>query len=102
MIDSSRQVSQHTQAAARTVEDQALIVLTRRGEVLVLNASGTWLWERLAGGPAVGELAAGLAARYALAPAQALADVQAFIDSLLAVEAVVLGGDISCGSSLPA
>ena len=99
MIDRAMCVMQHTQAAARTVEDQALIVLTRRGEVLVLNASGTWLWERLAGGPGVGELAAGLAARYGLAPTQALTDVLAFLDSLLVVGAVVMTGDIPCGSS---
>jgi hypothetical protein len=92
VIELTRRVLQHTQAAARTVEDQTLIVLAQRGEVLVLNASGTWLWEQLAGGPAVGELVAGLAARYGLAQARALTDVQAFLDSLLAVEAAVLAG----------
>ena len=98
MIDRAMCVMQHTQAAARTVEGQALIVLTRRGEVLVLNASGTWLWERLAMAQGVGELAAGLTARYSLAPAQALTDVHTFVDSLLAVEAVVITG---AGEGLP-
>jgi len=89
MMDSAMCVMQHTQAAARTVEDQALIVLTQRGEVLVLNASGTWLWNLLASARAVDELAASLGARYGLTPVQVLADVQAFLDSLLAVEAIV-------------
>ena len=40
MIAEETCVTWHAQAAARLVDDQALIVLTRRGEVLVLNVLG--------------------------------------------------------------
>ena len=82
-------VAWHAQAAARLVDDQALIVLTRRGEVLVLNASGTWLWTLLEEGCCVRDLAGRLAARFRLTETQALADVQAFVASLLEVNAIV-------------
>lgn len=88
MLETSRMVMQHAQAAARTVEGQALIVLTRSGEVLVLNASGTWLWELLAEAQTVGALAAQLAAQFHLGWSQAMADVQTFVASLLEVGAV--------------
>ncbi len=81
-------VTWHPQAAARLVDDQALIVLTRRGEVLVLNASGTWLWNLLGEACRVCDLAGQLAARFRLTETQALADVRAFVVSLLEIDAI--------------
>lgn len=89
MMDTEMRVTWHTQAAARIVDDQALIVLTRRGEVLVLNASGTWLWNLLGEVCPVRELACRLATCFRLTEVQALADVQAFVASLLEVNAIV-------------
>ena len=89
MIAGETCVTWHAQAAARLVDDQALIVLTRRGEVLVLNASGTWLWNLLGEACNVRKLAARLAARFHLEPAHALADAQAFVASLLEIDAIV-------------
>lgn len=89
MIDEDVRVMWHAQAAARMVDDQALIVLTRRGEVMVLNASGTWLWNLLGEACNVRDLATRLATRFRLEEAQALADVRAFVASLLEINAIV-------------
>jgi hypothetical protein len=56
--------------------------------VLVLNASGTWLWNLLGEACRVCDLAGQLAARFRLAETQALADVQAFVASLLEIDAI--------------
>lgn len=89
MIDEDARVMWHAQAAARMVDGQALIVLTRRGEVMVLNASGTWLWNLLGEAYNVRDLATQLAARFRLEEAQALADVRTFVASLLEINAIV-------------
>lgn len=89
MIHEATRVMWHAQAAARTVDDQALIVLTQRGEVLVLNASGTWLWNQLGEACSVRDLAARLAAHFHLAEARALTDVQQFVGDLLQINAIV-------------
>lgn len=89
MIHEAMRVMWCAQAAARMVDDQALIVLTQRGEVLVLNASGTWLWNQLGEACSVRELAARLAVRFHLAEARALADVQQFVGELLRIDAIV-------------
>lgn len=89
MIDEDACVMWHAQAAARMVDGQALIVLTRRGEVMVLNASGTWLWNLLGEACNVRDLATQLAARFRLEEAQALADVRTFVASLLEINAIV-------------
>jgi hypothetical protein len=89
MIDEDVCVMWHAQAAARMVDGQALIVLTRRGEVMVLNASGTWLWNLLDEACNVRDLATRLAARFRLEEAQALADVRVFVASLLEINAIV-------------
>lgn len=88
MIDENVRVMWHTQAAARLVDDQALIVLTQRGEVLVLNASGTWLWNLLREACSIRDLAMQLAAGFHLTEARALTDVKQFVASLLEVNAI--------------
>lgn len=90
MIDEGIRMIWHAQAATRVVDDQALIVLTQRGEVLVLNASGTWLWRLLGEACKVCDLATQLAAHFHLEPAQALADVRAFVATLLEINAIVV------------
>ena len=89
MIAEETCVAWHVQAAARLVDDQALIVLTQRGEVLVLNASGTWLWNLLGEVCSVRNLTTWLAERLRLTEAQASADVRAFVVSLLEIDAIV-------------
>jgi hypothetical protein len=89
MIQEATRVMWHAQAAARLVDGQALIVLTQRGEVLVLNASGTWLWQQLEQARTVRDLATQLATRYRLAETRALADVEQFVGGLLATGAIV-------------
>ncbi len=89
MIDNDSRVTWHAQVAARLVDDQALIVLTQRGEVLVLNASGTWLWNLLEQARTVHELTTRLATRFRLTEPQASGDVQRFVANLLEVGAIV-------------
>lgn len=88
MIQETTRVTWHAQAAARLVDDQALIVLTQRAEVLVLNTSGTWLWQQLEQARTVRDLATQLAMHFHLTEARALADVHQFVAHLLALGAI--------------
>lgn len=89
MSQETTRVTWHAQAAARLVDDQALIVLTQRAEVLVLNASGTWLWQQLEQARTVRDLATQLATRFHLTEIQASDDVQCFLERLLEIGAIV-------------
>ncbi|HAJ38073.1 MAG TPA: hypothetical protein DCL15_20570 [Chloroflexi bacterium] len=89
MIQETTRVTWHAQAAARVVDDQALIVLTQRGEVLVLNTSGTWLWNQLEQARTVRDLTSQLATRFHLTEIQASGDVQCFLEHLLEIGAIM-------------
>lgn len=71
----------------REVGAQALLVPTGAAVVdlnglLTLNATGRWLWERLAPGRTAADLARELAAEFDVGEAEALADVEAFVAEL--------------------
>jgi hypothetical protein len=78
----------HAQVAARAVAGQMLIVLADRGEVMVLNDTGTRLWAWIDGIRSVREIVGALAETYKIEVGQAEADTRGFLESLWAVQAV--------------
>lgn len=89
MVEATLWVAPHAQTVARRVGDQALIVLADRGEVLVINASGAQLWAQIAEGCTAGALSETLTATFGIDRARAWADVETFLEHLMAVGAVV-------------
>jgi hypothetical protein len=51
-------------------------------EALVLNPTGSWLWDQLASGRTADQLASALQQQYHLSPDQAAQDVTQFLDNL--------------------
>jgi hypothetical protein len=72
----------------REVDGETLLLDLRTSKYLVVNPSATLLWRHLAEGTTRAELVAALAAEYDLDPAEAAADVDAFLDDCRARELV--------------
>ena len=81
-MDLSKIPSPHPQVAARTVDDAAVIVLADSGEVTVLNAVGTRVWELLDGSRSVAEIIDAIEAEYEVSAEQAQQDVTDFLQTL--------------------
>jgi hypothetical protein len=78
----------HPQVAARAVAGQMLVVLADRGEVIVLNDTGTRLWTWIDGALSVGEIAGALAETFGIELKRAQTDALEFLESLWAVQAI--------------
>ncbi len=68
--------------AWRRTGDEAVILDLRTSEYYSANGTGTFVWELLAAGRRPAKIAEALAAEYGIPPAQAAADVAAFIEDL--------------------
>jgi hypothetical protein len=79
----------HDQIAARIVDGSAVIVMADAGEVMVLNAVGTRIWELIDGARNAEQIAQMLAREYAVSDAQARDDVAEFVQKLAAAQSVV-------------
>jgi hypothetical protein len=64
------------------VGERSVLYHRENREALVLNASGSWLWDQLSTPRSGEELAAALQSRYKLSPEQAAQDVERFLDDL--------------------
>lgn len=80
----------HPQVASRTVEEQAVVVLSDAGEVTVLNPVGTRVWELIDGKRSVEDIAAEIVAEYGASPDVVRRDVQEFVQGLAELRAVEL------------
>jgi hypothetical protein len=80
----------HPQVATRTYDGEAVIVLADQGEAMVLNESGTLLWNRIDGRRRIRELSEELAVHFGLTPAEAETDTVDFINCLLGAQAIQL------------
>jgi hypothetical protein len=78
----------HPQVAARALDGHEIVVLSDAGEVLVLNPTGTLVWQGVEEGRSVGAIAVELSAAYGIDPASALADVRALLVQLEALHAI--------------
>ncbi len=87
MIDPSMPYGRCSDAEESLVGDRMMIYHRRTGRALVLNPTGSWLWQNLVKPMSAVELAECLERRYAgLSPEQARDDVIGFLQSLLEQE----------------
>mgnify|MGYP001347364823 CR=1 FL=1 len=80
----------HPQVATAIVEGQAVIVMADSGNMSVLNELGTRIWQLSDGSHCVEEIVQTIVAEYEVDVAQARVDVGAFLEQLLALQALVL------------
>lgn len=80
----------HPQVAAQIVDDEAVIVLADAGEIVVLNAVGTRVWELSDGQHTIQQIVDAIADEFQVAPEQAREDVAEFLESLAQDKVVVI------------
>jgi hypothetical protein len=83
-MDLSTVLTKSPDAAHRTYDGQATIVLPSRAQVSVLNEIGSAVWERIDGRRTLGEILDGILAEYDITREQALGDLEAFVSDLRA------------------
>lgn len=89
-MDEQHYPTPHAQVAAAIVDGQAVIVMSDSGNMSVLNEPGTRIWQLCDGAHRVEEIVQALVAEYDVDEAQARADVRAFLEQLLALQALVM------------
>lgn len=80
----------HNQTAARIVDGAAIIVLADTGQVNVLNAVGTRIWELIDGKRNLQEIANTIQSEYQVSAQQALADLDEFVQDMLSNKMITL------------
>lgn len=75
--------------ASRTVDERKVLVVARSGEVIVVNASGAFLWDFMAQAHALEEAARALADAFSIPVERATIDTEAFFDELVAKGALI-------------
>lgn len=89
-VDPGYARSEHVEVS--TVGDRVVLYHRTSRSALVLNPTGSWLWERLATPARPEDLTAVLRARFpALTPEAAVRDVASFLDELTRHGAIVPG-----------
>jgi hypothetical protein len=72
-----------TTVAHRTVDGQTVIILPRKGQVMVLNETGRQVWDLSDGTLSVEEIAQRMAEEYGVDAVRARADVESLYRELL-------------------
>jgi hypothetical protein len=80
----------HPQVAAQIVDDETVIVLADAGEVVVLEAVGTRVWELIKGLRTVQQIVDAITDEFEVSPQEAQESVQAFLETLLQDKIIVL------------
>lgn len=80
----------HPQVAARIVDGAAVIVLADSGQVIVLNAVGTRVWQLVDGQRTLNNIAEMICAEYTVSLEQAQADIETFVVRLTGADALTL------------
>ena len=83
-MDLSIVLSRSPDAASRTYDGQATIVLPSRAEVKVLNEVGSRVWESIDGRRTLGEILDAVLAEFDVPREKATADVIEFVGALKA------------------
>jgi hypothetical protein len=89
-MDWNSRPTPHPQTAARIVDGSAVIVLADTGQVNVLNAVGTRVWELCDGSRSARQIAETIAAEFEVTPEEASQDVEEFLQQLTRAQMVVL------------
>ncbi len=80
--------SHHPDVAARTIEDEAVVVLPVQGEVLVLNEVGTRIWDLVDGLKTVQEIIDTIVDEFDVTPPEAGRDADEFLATMTARQAL--------------
>lgn len=89
MIDLAKYPVPHPQVAARVVDGTAVIVMASSGEVVMLNAMGSRIWELLDGSRTVQDIIHTIVSEYDVTEQQAHQDVEEFLQKLMEASALV-------------
>ena len=89
-MDLNKYPAAHDQVAARIVDGSAVIVTADSGQVTVLNAVGTRMWQLIDGTHTVQEIASVIHSEYLVDLEQAQRDVVDLMQKLIESNTVVL------------
>jgi len=81
-MDLTTVLTKSPDAAYRTYDGQATIVLPSRAQVSVLNEIGSAVWERIDGRRTLAEILDGIVDEYDITREQALGDLEQFVSAL--------------------
>jgi hypothetical protein len=81
-MDLTTVLTKSPDAAYRTYDGQATIVLPSRAQVSVLNEIGSAVWERIDGRRTLAEILDGIVEEYDITREQALGDLEQFVSAL--------------------
>lgn len=79
----------HPQVAARVVDGTAVIVMASSGEVVMLNAMGSRIWELIDGARTAQDIVQAIVSEYDVTEQQAQQDVAEFLQKLTEANALV-------------
>ncbi len=82
-LDTDTRVVRREGAIAERLLDETVVLNPDSDAYAQLNATGRWVWERLAAPQTLGSLADALAAEFEIDGRRALADVTAFVRGLV-------------------
>lgn len=83
-MDLTTVLTKSPDAAYRTYDGQATIVLPSRAQVSVLNEVGSAVWERIDGRKSLQEILDGIMEEFEITRDRALTDLEAFVADLRA------------------
>ena len=81
-MDLTTVLTKSPDAAHRTYDGQATIVLPSRAQVSVLNEIGSAVWERIDGRRTLADILDGILEEYDITREQALGDLEQFVSAL--------------------
>jgi len=90
MVSIDARPAPHPQAAGRMIDNEAVLVLADKGEVMVLNEVGGRIWELADGTRTVADIVKAIVEEYEVSEEQALADVQEFVQELAEKQGLVI------------
>src|SRR3954447_25886377 len=88
-VSDNRLRANDAECAAKVLDGEAVIINLLNGTYYSLDKAGAVVWELSAAGHTIAEIVDGVAARYDVETARALADVERLIDELLAERLLV-------------
>ena len=80
----------HSQVAGRVIYGEAVLVLAESGQVQVLNEVGARVWELADGTRSLAQIVDEVVNEFQVGSSEATADVQTFIDQLVADRIIIL------------
>jgi hypothetical protein len=89
-MSNERYPVQHPQTASQVYDDQVVIVLADSGQVTVLNDTGALVWQLSDGRHSLEQIAQALVEEYDVPHEVAVQDVQALVNQLVEIQALVL------------